>query len=382
MGGSEKVGYDTAVYLRKWGVESHFITCMTSEYARTCLSEHNLPYHLLAVKDARQLGCPANLESILDYCRSLDLQLLIMMAWDATEAIALRRLSNIKLLLWHHMNPLGDIAEKLHRARARARRCVFSWLEYQLIARPKYSWFRLKRQAMLRRYHDAITCSNHYAVLCPQYVENLRKQLPLNTEEAERIISMINTYPAKPVNLDNKQKVIIYMGRLDRGQKQVDQLLRVWQRAQTQLDGWALHIYGSGKDKDYLKDYAQKLGLERCHFMGCVQHPEEVYRFASVLCLTSGFEGFPLALIEAQSHAVVPIAYNCCAGVEYIIGEDNKAGVLVPLYDVKRFADELVALCGDELRLGALRQACLDKCLDYAPDVNDANWHRILELES
>lgn len=381
LGGSEKVGYDTARYLRRWGVESHFFACRLNDHARVSLEDAGISCHLLSCNIPQELGSLNNLESMRAQFEHLGIQLAVFMAWDYRVARDLKALIPVKTLLWHHMNPLYDTENKLHRTRACARRSIWGWLEYHLLAKWKYRYLPFKRHESLQSYREAIAVADYYAVLCPQYVENLKKQLPLNTEEAERIISMINTYPAKPVNLDNKQKVIIYMGRLDRGQKQVDQLLRVWQRAQTQLDGWALHIYGSGKDKDYLKDYAQKLGLERCHFMGCVQHPEEVYRFASVLCLTSGFEGFPLALIEAQSHAVVPIAYNCCAGVEYIIGEDNKAGVLVPLYDVKRFADELVALCGDELRLEALRQACLDKCLDYAPDVNDANWHRILELE-
>lgn len=382
LGGSEKVGYDTAQYLRRWGVESHFFTCRLNEHARVSLEEAGISCHLLPCDNPNELGAPDNLESMRAQFEHLGIQLAVFMAWEYQVARDLKALIPVKMLLWHHGNPLCDTENKLHRTRARARRSIWAWLEYHLFAKMKYRYLPFKRNESLQSYREAIAIADYYAVLCPQYAADLREQLSLRAEEAERIIPMINTYPTKPVTLDNKQKEIIYMGRLDRGGKQVDQLLRVWQRAQTRLDGWTLRIYGSGKDADYLKSYAQKLGLERCHFMGRIQHPEEAYRIASVLCLTSAFEGFPLVLVEAQSHGVVPIAFNCCAGIEYIIGENNKAGILVPQYDVKGFADELVALCGDEMRLGTLRRACLDKCQDYAPEINDAEWRRILELDN
>lgn len=382
LGGSEKVGYDTAQYLRRWGVESHFFACRLNEHARVSLEEAGISCHLLPCDNPHELGAPDNLESMRTQFEHLGIQLAVFMAWNYQVARDLKQLFPVKTLLWHHMNPLQDTENKLHRTRARARRSIWAWLEYHLLAKMKYRYLPFKRHEWLQSYREAIAVADYYAVLCPQYVEDLRKKLSLNAEEAERIISMINTYPKVEAPQLDKQKEIVYVGRLDRGQKQVDLLLRVWQRVQTRLDGWTLRIYGSGKDADYLKSYAQKLGLERCHFMGCIQYPEEVYRSASILCLTSGFEGFPLVLVEAQSHGVVPIAFNCCAGVEYIIGENNKAGILVPQYDVKSFADELVALCGDEMRLGALRLACLDKCQDYAPEINDAEWRRILELDN
>lgn len=189
------------------------------------------------------------------------------------------------------------------------------------------------------------------------------------------------------------------MGRLDRGQKRVDRLLRIWQRVQARLPEWRLRIYGSGAEEGYLKKLAQRLGLERCSFEGRVQYPDVAYSSASVLCMTSNYEGFPLAMVEAQCHGVVPMAFDVCAGIRYVVAPSRsadadkrddinkpqseapyhkQAGILVPAFDLDAYADELLRLCQDEVYRAELQQACLAKVKDYAPTVNDTEWLTIL----
>lgn len=171
------------------------------------------------------------------------------------------------------------------------------------------------------------------------------------------------------------------MGRLARGQKRVDRLLRIWKIVSAELLDWELKIYGEGRDELLLKDMSVRLGLERCFFMGSIEHPEEAYQSASLLCLTSSHEGYPLAIIEGQMYGVVPIAFNVCAGIEHAIGEDQRAGRLIGPFDLNAYAAELIKLCkNDEMRIN-LSKACLAKCVDYAPHVNDAYWCQILEID-
>lgn len=178
------------------------------------------------------------------------------------------------------------------------------------------------------------------------------------------------------------------MGRLVRGEKRVDRLLHIWSKAQHHLPEWQLRIYGSGEEEEQLKGLTQELGLLRCHFEGQVQYPDVAYRSATVLCMTSNYEGFPLAMVEAQCHGVVPMAFDVSTGIRYVVGEyiaadgSNRhrcrAGVLLPAFDLDAYAEELVALCQDEDALRELQVSCLAKAEDYAPMVNDAQWLDIL----
>ena len=65
------------------------------------------------------------------------------------------------------------------------------------------------------------------------------------------------------------------------------------------------------------------------------------YESASILLLTSEFEGFPLVLLECMSFGVVPAVYGSYSAV-YDIVEDGKNGLILP-YDKKGYNAALMA---------------------------------------
>lgn len=62
--------------------------------------------------------------------------------------------------------------------------------------------------------------------------------------------------------------------------------------------------------------------MERVVFTGW-QDPESFYRDASILCLTSDFEGWGMVLTEAMTFGAVPVAFNSYAAITDII-DDGK----------------------------------------------------------
>ena len=71
------------------------------------------------------------------------------------------------------------------------------------------------------------------------------------------------------------------------------------------------------------------------------QNPKEYYERASILLLTSEFEGFPLVLPECMSFGVIPAVYGSYSAVHDIV-EDGKNGLILP-YDKKGYNAALMA---------------------------------------
>lgn len=222
------------------------------------------------------------------------------------------------------------------------------------------------------RTAKAYESSDVYLCLCQAYKDQIQKELGLSADNRLRVIR--NYQPIVETPCLNKEKHILYCGRLSRYDKRVDRLLRIWARVQDQLPDYCLDIVGSGREGANLKRLARQLSLKRVTFWGKRFDMDTFYNKASILCMTSQTEGWGLVLTEAQANGVIPIAFNCSAGVEEIL--DGGAGVLVPLADEERFAQELLTLCKTE-DLRPLRERCIEKAKLFSEEENTQAWVRL-----
>lgn len=222
------------------------------------------------------------------------------------------------------------------------------------------------------RTAKAYESSDVYLCLCQAYKDQIQKELGLSSDNRLRVIR--NYQPIVENPRLNKEKHILYCGRLSRYDKRVDRLLRIWARVQDQLPDYCLDIVGSGREGANLKRLARRLSLKRVTFWGKRFDMDTFYNKASILCMTSQTEGWGLVLTEAQANGVIPIAFNCSAGVEEIL--DGGAGVLVPLADEERFAQELLTLCKTE-DLRPLRERCIEKAKLFSEEENTQAWVRL-----
>ena len=103
-----------------------------------------------------------------------------------------------------------------------------------------------------------------------------------------------------------------------------------------------IYGYGNGadgyKEENALKQLVKNLNLQNVvQFKGYTQDTDSVYNSAELLLLTSTYEGFSLAVLEAQSHGVPVISYNINYGPSDII-QDGQSGFLVPSGNVDDLA--------------------------------------------
>lgn len=103
------------------------------------------------------------------------------------------------------------------------------------------------------------------------------------------------------------------------------------------------------------------------------------YRDASVLCLTSTFEGWGLCLTEAQANGVVPVAYDCGAGVREIISPSGVNGFLVSPFNQSKYARTLLKLLKSPDMLKQMQQNVVVKAQEYSPQIVGKKWKELFE---
>lgn len=146
-------------------------------------------------------------------------------------------------------------------------------------------------------------------------------------------------------------KIVVAVGRLTY-QKGFDLLLQAWAEVCRRVSGWQLAIVGDGELRSALSAQAESLGLAGCvTFVPATKDVVAVYRDASVLAMSSRYEGFGMVLLEAQTVGLPVVSFACKCGPSEIVN-DGVDGYLVAPGDVDAMADRLVRLMQD----GALRR--------------------------
>lgn len=184
-----------------------------------------------------------------------------------------------------------------------------------------------------------------------------------------------------PAAADLSQRKVLAVGRLSH-QKGFDRLIEAWRDAVAANPGWTLEIVGSGELHDELKRQIEENGVADSVVMtsGCSDMPAK-YREASILAMTSRYEGLPMALIEGQACGLPIVAMDCKCGPRDVV-TDGSDGFITPQGDTATFADRLSQLMSDadlRVRMGAEARRQAKR---FDPDKIMTRWMEIFrELE-
>ncbi len=144
--------------------------------------------------------------------------------------------------------------------------------------------------------------------------------------------------------LNNKE--VVALGRLN-VEKHFDALIDIWAEVVKEFPDWHLSIYGEGPSRQALEKQISELRLENSiSLKGATKEVPEKLLEASIFVMTSRFEGFGLALVEAQTIGLPSIAFASPCGPSDII-TDGQDGFLIKLDDNKTFVERLKLLISD-----------------------------------
>lgn len=160
-------------------------------------------------------------------------------------------------------------------------------------------------------------------------------------------------------------------------QKGFDRLLTAFGDVAGRHPDWDLAILGEGPDRGVLEARIREAGLAgRVQLPGWVGNVGEWYERADLFVLSSRYEGFPCALVEAMACGLPAVAFDCDTGPRDIV-RDGVDGLLVPPDDVAGLAAALDRLMADaSLRETYGARAC-DARERFAPARIRASWERL-----
>jgi glycosyltransferase involved in cell wall biosynthesis len=169
-----------------------------------------------------------------------------------------------------------------------------------------------------------------------------------------------------------KEKILLFVGRLAFGQKRVDLLIEIWNKLYRNFPDWRLVVVGDGPDLGKAKEIASNLETQRIYFEGR-QNSEPYYDKASVFCMTSSYEGFPMVIAEAQTYGTVPVAFNSFASIADVI-ENEKTGFLIEAFDLDDYVNTLSALMSDDELLQTTSKNCVESAKQFSLEQIGDQW--------
>jgi glycosyltransferase involved in cell wall biosynthesis len=156
--------------------------------------------------------------------------------------------------------------------------------------------------------------------------------------------------------------VILGVGRLNE-QKDFVTLIRAFAQVR-QRQPARLMILGEGTERTTLEALITALGLsEDVSLPGFVAHPDDYMAAASVVVLSSAWEGFGNILVEAMAMGTPVVSTNCESGPAEIL-VDGEYGKLVPVKDEIALAEAILATLAQPLAPDRLKQRAHDFSLD------------------
>lgn len=191
-----------------------------------------------------------------------------------------------------------------------------------------------------------------------------------------RVPNAVHSLKQKPSTCTNK--IAIAAGRF-RGQKGFDMLIPAWAKAVEEHPDWQLRIFGSGERRAQLRNLIEKHHMYNHIFlMGVTDQLDEELAKASMYVLSSRFEGLPMVMLEAMSHGLPVVSFDCPTGPADVL-TDGKEGLLVPPEDVDGLARAMSRLMGDEDLRAAMGDAALMTVQNYSPEAIHAQWTELFE---
>ena len=176
---------------------------------------------------------------------------------------------------------------------------------------------------------------------------------------------------------DHKKKRVITVGRLSK-EKGFDRLLVIWKLVVNKHPDWHLDIFGDGDMKNKLEQNIKLGNITNVTLCGTTNQISKELSKSSICVSTSYYEGFSLVLLEAITHGVPCVAFDCPYGPRTII-EDGKCGYLVENGHIPQFVEKLCTLMENEQLRLEFSKASIERSKFFNIDAIMLQWKKLFE---
>jgi glycosyltransferase involved in cell wall biosynthesis len=159
--------------------------------------------------------------------------------------------------------------------------------------------------------------------------------------------------------------VVGFLGRLQSA-KAPEVAVRTFRRILDECPDAQPVLAGDGPDAEMVRATLNELGLaERVRWLKAVKGTDTIPAF-DIFLLTSRYEGFPYALLEALSSSCAIVSTRVPGVAECVAHGDN--GYVVDVGDVGGLAARVTSLMHDRTRLRTMRERSRHRALVYSMD--------------
>lgn len=182
--------------------------------------------------------------------------------------------------------------------------------------------------------------------------------------------------------LENKEKTVLIVSRLDERFKKISLALQIWKRVKMSpiSKDWKLEIIGHGKDEPLYKDLVAKNKISDVYFLGR-QNPISYYKKASIFLMTSKSESWGLTLTEAQQMGCVPMAFDTYPTLRDII-TDGEDGLVIEKDNVDTYVQRLLELISDVNMRNQMGLQGLHSCRRFSQETIVRVWWSLLNKDN
>ena len=168
------------------------------------------------------------------------------------------------------------------------------------------------------------------------------------------------------LHLKSDDKVAIFTGRLA-ADKRIDLLIKVWKKVILRIPNAKLIIIGTGPNEEILKGMVNKFKLKgNVIFTGAIKRENLIengyLRIGQIAVSASKIENPSYSLLEEMAFGLPIVAFSM-RGIPEIVNKEN--GMLVVPDDINSFAENVVKLFSDPVKLKKLSIGAKNKALEF-----------------
>ena len=272
---------------------------------------------------------------------------------DAKTITGVLRALRIPLLVQEHSDPTGTIIG----AKAYIQDLKMNSLQNIFWRIRNINYISRVTERYFHRKSILINASYKYIILSQRFKSSLIKCCP-NIDVSK--ISVINnplTVPLLTTSLRNKKKEVVFISRFE-GVKGIDRMLSIFAECAAHNKDWSFCIYGDGSQRCLVEEFVKK--QSNVIYKGIAYNVAEVLEFASILVMTSSFEGWGLVLTEAMANGCIPMAFDSYLSVKDII-DDGDNGILVSPFNLNEYCRKLQTLIDSDEQRKLMATKCISK---------------------
>lgn len=177
-------------------------------------------------------------------------------------------------------------------------------------------------------------------------------------------------------NADSKKIITCMRLSMEKG---CDYLLDIAKSVLPKHPDWSWDVYGDGPEYGYMAEKIGEYSLAgKLNLMGYSPNLKDIIGGYAFYVMTSRYEGFGLALTEAQSRRLPCISFDCDSGPREIIS-NGENGFLAKCYSVDEMSQKIsILMCDSELRK-RMSEGAYESAKRFSPQKFFLEWKTCID---